>query len=70
MCLPPPKLREKIFLGQMSSKIPAFLVKYHVHYGNFVTFSGKYHIKFGPVVNFRNVLIFTDKFFYVGLPIY
>jgi len=38
----PPKIREKIFLGQLLCKIRAFSGKNHVKFVKFVNFSEKY----------------------------
>jgi len=37
----PPKIREKIFFGQLLCKILAFSGKNHVKFGNFGNFFGK-----------------------------
>ena len=51
----PPKFG-KIFFGQLSCKIRAFLSKCRVKLGNFVNFSGKYHVKFGHFVDFSYII--------------
>ena len=40
-----PKIRDKIFLGQLLCKIPIFFWQNRVTFGNFVNFSEKYYKK-------------------------
>ena len=39
----PPKIRAKVFFGQLLRTIREFTGKNHVKFGNFVNFSGKCH---------------------------
>ena len=54
--MPCPQISGRIFFGQISCKIWAFSVKYHVNFGNIVNFLGKY-------VKFWHLLIFHTHIF-------
>jgi len=50
----PPKIRAKVFFGQLLRKILAFFSgKNHVKFRNYVNFSGQYHKNSGILIIFR-----------------
>jgi len=51
----PPKIRDKIFFGQLLCTIRAFFGQNRVKFRYFVNFSGKNHVKFGRFVNFSYI---------------